>query len=408
MKRAAIALTVMIALAAGAVAVTRHARLRSASRGGEEEWIIVAEEPFEVLSDYEGELAARKVVTVASKFNGGATIVELAGEGQRVSRGDRLVRFDSFQVENDLLRLEREHAVAESELRNLEHATLPLELREIETLLIEARYSLGAERQYLVDTRDLVREGLVSESEVEKQNLKVSGLQSKIEQIELRLRLLKEHVHPARREEAHAKRDAAARQLELMRGQLAQCVVTSPCDGEVVYLSLPFGTELRPVRVGDTVLKNQEFLCIPDPSEWVVRCDIPEHELARVSPGMEARMTPKAWPDITLTGVVESVSAMARSLHGRPGERWFPVTVRVEGAPPALKSGLSVHVRIVTRRLDRAVLIPRAAVRWDEGRPGCVARGANGPERRALDLGPGNERFFEVRAGLRAGDQVRP
>ncbi len=402
-----LAVIVLAAGAAGAVALAVRTS-RSGHGADAQGSLVIAEAPFELWSGYEGRLAARRVETVSSRFNGGATIVELAAEGTRVRRGDLLVRFDSFQVENDLARLEREHAVAESELRNLEKAALPLELRELETALIEARYNHGAEAQYVEDSKDLVNEGLVSAREVERQQLKVDGLRAKIEQTELRLKLLREHVHPARLEEARAKLDAAARQHALMKEQYAQCTVTSPCDGEVVHLPLPFGTEIRTARVGDTVFKNQEFLCIPDPSEWIVRCEVPEQELGRVSPGSLALLTPKAWPLMCLTGTVESVSAMAQVRGVDAGLRFFPMSIRVLDAPAELRSGLSVRAAVLSHRIERTPVIPRAAVRWEGGEPYVRIRTPGGPERHRLKLGPANEEVFVVLDGLRAGDAVLP
>lgn len=403
--KAAPAVIGLAALAVAGWAVWRATGIADPSAG---EWLEIVEAPLEVWSQYEGELAARRVVSIASQFNGGATIVDLIAEGARIRRGDSLVKFDSFQVESDLARLDREYAAAEADLRSMEYATLPLELREMETALLDARLAVGAETQYLDEIRALAAEDLVSEPEVETQRLKVAGLESKVAQAELRLSLLQEHVHPSRMGEARAKLLAAERQRDMMRDQLAQCVVTSPCDGEVVYVPLPFGTELRPARVGDTVYKNQEFINIPDPSDWIVRCDIPEQDLARVAPGHSALLSPKAWPDITLTGAVETVSAMARPRGAGGTVRYFPATLRVEDEAPWLRSGLSVRVSVLSHRMEGGTLMPRSAVRWADGRPYALVRGERGDERRELVLGAADETRFEVRSGLRPGDRVRP
>jgi multidrug resistance efflux pump len=397
-----------VAAAAGLAALTAcPSRRPDGTAAGGASWVAVEEGPFVLWSQYDGELAARRVVNIASQFNGGATITHLAPEGAAVRRGDTIVRFDGFQAENECARLEREFAVADAELRGLEKAVLPLERLELERTLAEAREEARSEGQYLAESRSLVGEGLVSEEEVARLGRKVEGLEAKASQLGMKLDLTREHIHPARLEEARAKREAAARQLELMRGQVAQCTVAAPCDGEVVYLPLPFGSEIRPVRVGDTVYKNQEFLCIPDPSSWVARCRVPERELARVRAGAAAALVPKAWPGLTLTGVVETVSAMAQNAPGAPNERVFPVTVRVDSAPPEIRSGLSVYLSILTRDEAAAVLVPRAAVRWAEGRPSCIVRAPPGEVRRDVTLGFGNERVFEVLDGLRPGEQVR-
>ena len=367
----------------------------------------VEEGPFQVWTAYEGELAARRVVNISSQFNGPAVLTHLAPEGSKVRAGDVIVRFDSFQAENELARLEREVAVAEAEGASLEHAVLPLELRELEIALAEAKYALGAARQSLADSLELEQEGLMSAQEVERDRLQAGHAESKVGQLEERIRLVRAHIHPARREESRAKRAAALRQRDLMREQVARCAVAAPCDGEVVHLPLLFGTELRPARVGDTVYKNQEFMSIPEPGAWVVRLFVPERELARVRPGLAARVMPRAWPELDLPGVVESVAAIS-SPRGASAERFFACSIRVEESPPELKSGLTADVAVRSQDVEKAVLLPRAAVNWRDGRPYGRVRTERGIEERALILGMANDRVFEVRSGLRAGEQVVP
>ncbi len=367
----------------------------------------VEEGPFRVWTSYEGELAARRVVNISSQFNGPAVLTYVAPEGSKVNAGDIIVRFDSFQAENELARLEREVAVAEAEGESLERAVLPLELRELEIALDEAKYARGAARQSLADSLELEKEGLVSAQEVERDRLQSGTAESKVEQLEERIRLVQAHIHPARLEESRAKRAAAVRQRDLMREQVAQCAVAAPCDGEVVHLPLLFGTELRPAQVGDTVYKNQEFLSIPEPGAWVVRMFVPERELARVRPGLAARVMPRAWPDLDLPGVVEHVAAISNS-RGSSAERVFAGTIRLEASPPELKSGLTVDVAVLSADAEKALLLPRAAVEWREGRPFCRVRTGRGIEERALVLGMANDRVFEVRSGLSAGEQVVP
>lgn len=369
--------------------------------------ITVEEGPLRVWTAYEGELAARRVVNISSKFNGPAVLTYVAPEGTAIKKGDIIVRFDSFQAENELARLEREVTVAETEGASLEHAVLPLELREMDVALADARYASGAARQTLSDSLELEKEGLVSTHEVERDRLQAGNAESKVQQLEEKSRLVREHIHPARLEESRAKRAAAVRQRDLMREQVAQCAVAAPCDGEVVYLPLMFGAELRPARVGDTVYKNQEFLSIPEPGAWVVRISVPERELARVSPGMTARVTPRAWPDLSLPAVVETVAAMS-STRGAAAERFFACTLRIDEAPAELKSGLTADVAVLSRDIGRAKWIPRSAVEWREGRPYCRVQTARGVEERALTLGMANDQVFEVRAGLEAGERVVP
>ncbi|MDZ4199815.1 MAG: efflux RND transporter periplasmic adaptor subunit [Kiritimatiellia bacterium] len=372
------------------------------------DWIEVTEGPFRLWTEVEGELAARHVASVASRVNGPATLTFLAPEGATVRSGDALARFDSFQIEQDLARLDREYAVAETELRMLERAQQPLERAEIETALLDARAVLQTEEQYLKDSADLMGDALVSEQEIAQQRMKVEGLRARVAQIEMRRRLMEEHLHPARLEEARAKLDTVSRQRESQREQFEQTRVRAPTDGEIVYLDLPFGGERRPARIGDVLYRNQEFICIPDPSEWIARCRVPEQDLSRIRPGMPAHLTLRAFPTLVLTGTVETIAAMGQTDARFSGRRFFPVTIRMTDVPPDLKSGLTSHIRLLTRTVERAVLIPRRAVHWEQGRPFCRLIDGTRTEDRALELGFGNERFFEVLSGVVPGDRVLP
>lgn len=372
------------------------------------DWVPVTEGPFEVWSSYEGELAARHVQVLSSRFNGPATLTFLAPEGARVRKGDPVARFDGFQAEQDLVRLERELAIAEADARSLELAVLPLEIREMQTTLLEARVGLAAEEQFLSDSAGLLADGLISEQENESQRLKVEGLRSRVAQLEMKQRLTLDHVHPARLNEARAKLDAARRQRDSMREQLQHCVLVAPADGEVVHLALPIGGELRSARVGDVLYRNQEFLCIPDASGWVVRCHVPEHELSRVRPGLPARVVPRAYPDTTLEGEVETVSAMAQARPLAPGQRAFSVVLRVRDVPNTMKSGLTVQARLLSRQSANALRVPRTAVRWGPDGAHCRVRAGRGAEDRPVKVGFGNDAEYEVLSGLKPGDWVQP
>ncbi len=394
--------------AAAAAAALRlwPARLDGLGRPAEGDIATVAEERFELWVRLDGRVAARRVVTIASRLPGAATIVELAPDGSRVRAGDLVVRFDSFAVEADLARAERERAAAAHELQLLDRVTLPTELREAELEVERLRKELADAIRSRDDTAELAREQLASAGEIEREERRVESLRAQLAHAEWKLALTREYAHPLRLEEARERLRAREAERDRLRDQLVHCVVTAPCDGEVVHLPVSVGAELRTVRVGDTVYRNQEFLCIPDPAEWVVRCEVAEPDLPRVQPGRPVRVTLAAWPDLVLAGEVESVSAMAQISAGGVEQRRFPVTIRLAERRPELRHGLTARVAVLADLRERALVIPRAAVRWDRDRPYCRLASAEGVRRQPIVLGPVDERRAVVLEGLAAGDRV--
>ncbi|MBN1669528.1 MAG: efflux RND transporter periplasmic adaptor subunit [Kiritimatiellae bacterium] len=370
-----------------------------------EEGVAVRHGPLFVWSVNEGQLDARRVEVVMSEFSGGATIVELAAEGQQVAEGDLLVRFDGSQVERDLVKLERDYALAKSALESLRQAELPLELRELDLQLLEAHDAFEAEKQYHEDSIELMKEDLVSEQEIRKQKLRLEQMRAKLAKLETQLELTKTYLHPSKVERATATLAAAEQAAALARQQLASCTVRAPAAGIVVYRPLHMGAEYRNVRVGDTLYKNQPFMALPDMNDVVAECYVPEADLALVKEGLRAVIVPVAYPDLRLEGKVETVGSMAQAMPGRPGwQKYFRVVIGVSLVDARLRPGMSVQCRILSYENPAAVLVPRAAVWWQDGKPHCRVRRLFGAETRALTLGQGNPLHYEVLAGLQPGD----
>jgi len=369
--------------------------------------VVVQKGPLTVWTTYDGKIEARHVQTVMSRFKGSATIVDLAPEGSPVQEGDLLVRFDCSAVERELLQLERDYALAHAELEGLEHAVLPLERRELRLAYLEAQGEYEAEKSYLDDSIQLMEEELVSPQEVEQQRLKVKRLRDRLDQLDMQREVTATYLHPTRLESARAKLASAEQALALAREQLNNCTVYAPAEGVVVYKPMYINREFRTVRVGDTLYKNQVFLEIPDMKDLVVYCQVPEAELSRVAPGMPVLVEPLAFPQLQLRGRVEKVSAMAQNVPGRQKwQKYFLARIALGEGDDRLRIGLSVRAKVRTYSADDALLVPRAAVWWENGEPRCRVRNGRQSRTRVLQLGRANLTHYEVLQGLQENELV--
>ena len=363
--------------------------------------------PFEVWTVYDGSLESRVQQDIMSFMGGSAAIMELAPEGSAVREGDVLVRFDSSQAERDVLRLERDYAAAKAEFESLSKAKLPLELRDLEVRLGDARANYSSEEQYLTDCRQLQKEDLISEQEVKQQELKVQAAKAAMDGLEFQLDLTRKYLHPSALEKAQSAMASAEQELNLAKEQLKNCAVRAPADGMVVYRPVHVGGEYRTARVGDTLYRNLPFMALPDMSKPVVQCNVPESELSLVRVGSEVQVVPVAYSDLKLAGKVVSVGSMAQSVAGRPEwQRYFRVTIGLADSDTRLRAGMSVRAYILSYANSNSLAVPRTAVQWDNETATCeVVRGGR-KDRRELQLGMANEQFFEVLKGLEPGERV--
>lgn len=353
---------------------------------------------------FQGELEARRVEQVSVGVQGSAVLSELVDEGARVEPGDRLARFDAAQIVQDLARQENELVRARQELESLEKAELPLELLDMESKRMDARAEQEAEARFLESARGLAERGLMSPGEVAQQERKVEGLRVRGEQLDIRIELTKKHVHAARLAKARAALAAAEQQRDFTASQLALCEVRAPVAGVATLVPLPVGGEYRTAHVGDTLFRNQTFLCLPDPAEHVVRGFVGEAELPWVKPGHGVEAVPAAFPHVRLSGRVETVGGMAQTRPGQPvWRKYFPVQIALDPISEPMPVGISVRAEIVAGEAAHALLLPREAVRWRG--PQATVRKASGEEV-VLQTGLADATRLEIVSGLKEGDEV--
>jgi multidrug resistance efflux pump len=365
--------------------------------------VTVTNGPLAVWASYGGKLESRRVHTIMSRLGGQATLVELASEGLRVEPGAVLARLDPTRIEREIVKLEGAFAAAKSEFESQKNAEWPLKLGELERQQAEAQARAAEERQFLEDSRALLKDDLVTAQEIRQQQGKVAQAEAKTRQLEQQIKLSREYLQPLGLEQARAKLAAAERELNLARQELHACTITAPAAGVVGYLPTYFGNEFRVARVGDPIFMNLPFMIIPDMRSLVIHCYVPEAELGRITIGANAQIVPVAFPDMVLTGMVESVGATAQVIAEKPAwQRYFHVVIALQTTDERLRSGMSVTAHILAYDRKAALLLPRTAVRWQ----GAAATVRLRQGWRAITLGWADDRNYEVLAGLQPGEKV--
>jgi membrane fusion protein (multidrug efflux system) len=155
-----------------------------------------------------------------------------------------------------------------------------------------------------------------------------------------------------------AQRDAADAQLQLARNNLGYTQIRSPEDGMVGQ---------RQVRTGQFVnVGTQIAVVMPLPRIWVI-ANYKETQMTHIRAGQAARVTVDAFPDLVLTGHVESWSPGTGSVFTllAPDNATGNFTKVVQRVPvkivldpnPALgalaRPGMSVEATIDTARPDK-------------------------------------------------------
>lgn len=169
--------------------------------------------------------------------------------------------------------------------------------------------------------------------------------------------------------------------------------VRAPFAGEVI--------ERNAVR-GALVEPGKALFTIADRSTMWAMLNIPDVHLARVRTGQAVELTVDSLPGRTFTGQLTWISAQV-------DERTRMARARAEVANPdgLLRDHMFARARIVTRREEKALLLPETAIQGTADTAFIFVRqAADLYDARAVRLGARHRGQVEVLDGLKADEQV--
>lgn len=184
-------------------------------------------------------------------------------------------------------------------------------------------------------------------------------------------------------------------------------------------LTAPFAATVGRVemRVGEPA-GTTAFMTLVDLSSFHVDVPIDELDIAEVQLGQRVAVSLDALPGQSIGGNVTSIAPQAT--RSEQGTTSYDVTVTLDQDSPGVRPGMTAVVEIITAEKADAVLVPRRAVRTEEGRsyvyvpnptlrpqPALPGQPVPPPgDRREVTLGLSNNEFVEIVSGLSAGDPV--
>ncbi len=196
--------------------------------------------------------------------------------------------------------------------------------------------------------------------------------------------------------------EAAKASWDLARLQLSYCEIRSPIDGTVTQ-------RLDVVKVGNTVTPvggvidsaESSLFVVEDLDSLILRVNVPERELVKLSVGQQAELSFDAVPGRTFPGKIALISP-----YVDPQTATFQVRIRATETGGLLRPGMFARVAIVYERKPDALQIPRTALLDGDGPPKVFVVEDGKASERSVQLGLSNGAMIEVVSGLTDGEQV--
>jgi HlyD family secretion protein len=315
-----------------------------------------------------GYVTARRRATVSSKVTGKVLEV-FVEEGKAVHKGQVLAKLDDSQMRAAL-------AVAEAQLETARRGAA-----EDEARLREAVLTLGRREQ-------LVKEQVISTSELDAARAEVESLKARIAVAEQQVKVSESLVSQRRTD-------------------IVDMDVRAPFDGVAISKDAQPGEMISPVSAGGGFTRSG-IATIVDMSSLEIEVDVSESYINRVRPAQPVEAVLDAYPDWRIAAhVITTVPTADRQ------KATVRVRIGFEDLDPRILPDMGVKVSFLTERpaTETAaprvkLVVPSSAVRTSEGRSIVFVLRDGRVERRAIAVGAAIGDQVEVLSGVSAGERV--
>jgi RND family efflux transporter MFP subunit len=316
-----------------------------------------------------GYVTARRRATVSSKVTGKVIEVNV-DEGMAVRAGQVLARLDDSTARAALTLAQAQATAARGAVR------------ESTVRLAEAKLTLGRRRE-------LLREGLLSQAEVDQ-------AQAEVDSLEARIASAREQVA------------VAERQVALQQTDLDNMIIRAPFSGVAISKDAQPGEMVSPVSAGGGFTRTG-ICTIVDMRSLEIEVDVNESYINRVKPGQAVTAVLDAYPDWQIPArVITTVPTADRQKA--------TVLVRIgfeKLDDPRILPDMGVKVNFLREPDDSTMpaaqgvhLVPKNAVRSENDQAFVFVVHDDTVERRAIRTGGSDGDRVEVIAGLTPNDRV--
>ena len=327
-------------------------------------------------------------VVQISPEEGGIVQERVVEEGQRVKRGEVILRLANSSLDLQILNAEAELAEKQNLLRNTQVAMQQDRLNnetESATLAMDVRRK---QRAYQQNER-LYQEKLIARETYEQSREDYELAQRKQALVTERLRQ-DSLYRSVQMEQMEDNLDNMRRNVLLIRDRKGKLEVRSTIDGELGLLD---------VELGQSISAGQKIGQINDLSDFKIEAQIDEHYIDRVTPGLAA----------TFERQNVTFNASLRKVYPEVRDGKFKADFKFEGeVPENIRSGQTYYLNLQLGQPENAVLVPRGTFYQKTGGKWIFVVAPEGGKavRREIRIGRQNPQYYEVLEGLQPGEKV--
>jgi len=317
----------------------------------------------------------------------------MAVEGQAVRKGQVILTLNAADIRAQLAQAQSDLISAQTGLRNAQAGGAPDQVAQLEGDLQAAKVQVAN-----LERTEKALEGLVAQQAATQDEL--SQNQASLAKARANLRALQAKKQDLDQraavivESAKLRVSQAQNQVESLEEKVRSATVVAPMNGTLYSL---------PVNQGDYVKLGDTLAAMADLSHVRVRAFVDEPDLGALESGQNVEVTWDAKSDRKWTGRTEQVpkQVVARGVRS-VGE----VLCSIDNNQLDLLPNVNVQVKIMVRQRHAVVVVPREAVREDNGQRYVFVLDGDKVRRRDITVGIASASNYEVVTGLNPLERV--
>jgi HlyD family secretion protein len=193
--------------------------------------------------------------------------------------------------------------------------------------------------------------------------------------------------------------NAARERLDQRRVEAGELLVRAPFSGVISQRFADPGAFVTPTTTASATAGATSSSIVELSQGLQVLAKVPESDLGRLRPGMEALVRVDAFPDRRYPTRIRSISPRAVKTNNVTS---FEVKLALVQPAPELRIGMTADIAFQTGRLQERTLVPTVAVVTEEGRPGVLLVGKDRqPTFQPVELGVSSGRDTQIISGLK-------
>ncbi len=315
----------------------------------------------------------------------------LVQEGDHVKAGQLLMELDAADAHAGLARAVAQLKAAEADAAAVHQGGTQEEIFATRAQTTKTTADREAAAQNLESLKRLQQEGAASTGEVR-------DAENNLKRADADLNLLshkkKDRFSAGDLEKADAQASEARAAYAAAQDALAKCIIRAPREGVVYQVAAKQGAF---VNSGDLLLQQAPL------TRMLVRAFIDEPDLGRLSVGQPVNI---AWDALAGRKWQGKLTALPSVIKLRGTRNVGEIAVAVDNTDRTLLPNVNVTVTVVTAEHDNVMVLPREALRQDDGTRYVYLIQNNKLIRRNVTTGLSNLTQYEVTQGVDAGSQL--